>query len=81
VITSRARPVLIRPAVGQPAVARSGNLELLVAEVGDEFEGAAEGGDVAVPGVLGGDVAAFDLGNPGDGANASTVLPANSRAF
>ena len=29
-------------------LARSGDLELLVAEVGDELEGAAEGGDVAV---------------------------------
>src|ERR1700728_139917 len=45
---------------------RSGDLELLVAEVGDEFQGAAEGGDVAVQDVLGGDVAAFDLGYPGD---------------
>ena len=35
----------------------SGDLELFVAEVGDEFEGAAEGGDVAAEDVLGGDVA------------------------
>lgn len=34
----------------------SGNLELLVAEVGDELEGAAEGDDEAVQDVLGGDV-------------------------
>ena len=40
------------------------DFELLVAEVGDELEGAAEGGDVAVEDVLGGDVAAFDLGDP-----------------
>ena len=45
---------------------RLGDLELLVAEVGDEFEGTAEGGDVAVQDVLGGDVAAFDLGYPGN---------------
>jgi hypothetical protein len=43
-------------------LAGSGDLELLVAEVGDELEGAAEGGDVAVQDVLGGDVPAFDLG-------------------
>ena len=46
--------------------ARSGDLELLVAEVGDELQSAAEGGDVAVQDVLGGDVAAFDLGDPGN---------------
>jgi hypothetical protein len=40
---------------------------LLVAEVGDELEGAAQDGDVAVKDVLGGDVAAFDLRDPGDG--------------
>src|SRR5450755_2409175 len=44
----------------------SGNLELLVAEVGDELEGAAEGGDEAVQDILGGDIAVFDLGDPGD---------------
>ncbi len=45
---------------------RSGDFELLVAEVGDEFEGSAEGGDEAVEDVLGGHVAAFDLGDAGD---------------
>jgi hypothetical protein len=40
---------------------RSGNLELLVAEVGDDLEGAAESGDVTVQDILGGDVPAFDL--------------------
>ena len=47
-------------------IAGSGDLELLVAEVCDELEGTAEGGDVAVQDVLGGDVAAFDLGYPGN---------------
>src|ERR1019366_1415293 len=47
-------------------LAWSGDLELLVAEVGDELEGSAERGDEAVQDVLGGDVAAFDLGDPGD---------------
>lgn len=38
------------PVVGRPSavVAGSGDLEQLAAEVGDELEGAAEGGDVAV---------------------------------
>jgi hypothetical protein len=49
-----------------------GDLELLVAEVGDEFEGTAEGGDVAVQDVLGGDVAAFDLGYPADASAGRT---------
>src|ERR1017187_2474095 len=47
-------------------LAWSGDLELLVAEVGDELEGSAERGDEAVQDVLGGDVAAFDLGDPDD---------------
>src|ERR1022692_4810488 len=47
-------------------LAWSGDLELLVAEVGDELEGAAERGDEAVQDVLRGDVAAFDLGDPRD---------------
>ena len=45
--------------------ARSGDLELLVAEVGDELEGAPEGGDVAVQDVLGGDITALDLVSTG----------------
>jgi hypothetical protein len=45
---------------------QSGDLELLVAEVGDELESATEGGDVAVQDVLCGDIAAFDLGDPGN---------------
>jgi len=40
--------------------AGSGDLELLVAEVGDELESAPEGGDVAVQDVLGGDITALD---------------------
>lgn len=50
----------------RPCSPGSGDLELFVAEVGDELEGTAEGGDVAVQDVLGGDVAAFNLGDPGD---------------
>ena len=50
----------------QSPCSRSGDLELLVAEVGDELEGAAEGGDEPVKDVLSGNVAAFDLGHPGD---------------
>jgi hypothetical protein len=45
---------------------QSGDLELLLAEVGNELEGAAKGGDVAVQHILGGDVSSFDLGNPGN---------------
>lgn len=44
--------------------AGSGKLELLIAEVGDQFEGTAEGSDKPAQDVLGGDVAALDLGNP-----------------
>jgi hypothetical protein len=47
-------------------LARSGDLELFVSEVSDELEGAAERGDEAIPDVLSGDVAAFDLGDAGD---------------
>src|SRR5215467_8677408 len=47
-------------------LACSGDLELLVAEVGDEIEGPAEGGDVAVQDVLGGDVTGSDLRDAGD---------------
>src|SRR4029077_14011258 len=43
-------------------LAGSGDFKQLVAEVGYELEGAAEGGNVAVQDVLGGDVAAFDVG-------------------
>jgi hypothetical protein len=39
---------------------------LLVAGVGDELEAAAEGGDEAVEDALSGDVAALDLGDPGN---------------
>jgi hypothetical protein len=53
-------------AAGTTAARQSGELELLVAEVGDELEGAAKGGDVAVQDILGGDVSSFDLGNPGN---------------
>jgi hypothetical protein len=42
------------------------DLELLVAEVGDELEGAAQGCDEAVEDVLSGHIAAFDLGDAGD---------------
>ena len=45
----------------------SGDLELLVTEVGDELEGAAEGGDEPAQHVLGGDVTALDLGDSRDG--------------
>jgi hypothetical protein len=45
---------------------QSGDLELLVAEVGDELEGAAKGRDIAVQDILSGDVSSFDLGNPGN---------------
>ena len=48
-------------------LSQSGDYRLLVAEVGDELEGAAEGGDEPVEDVLSGDVAAFDLGDAGDG--------------
>jgi hypothetical protein len=44
----------------------SNALELLVAEVGDELQGATEGSDEPVQDVLSGDVAAFDLRDPGD---------------
>jgi hypothetical protein len=47
-------------------IAGSGDLELLVAEVCDELEGAAEGRDVAVQDVLGGYVSAFNLGYTGN---------------
>ena len=62
---SPGRDAALAPAPGTSfaAFAGSGGLELLVAEVGDEIEGAAEGGDVAVQDVLGGDVASFDLGD------------------
>jgi hypothetical protein len=46
--------------------ALSGQFELLVAEVGDELEGAAECGDEPAEHVLGGDVSAFDLGDSRD---------------
>lgn len=48
-----------------PVPAGSGDLKLFVAEVGDEIEGAAECGGVAVQNVLAGDVTAFKLGGPG----------------
>jgi hypothetical protein len=59
---------------------------LLVAEVGDELEGAAERGDVgdigdvAVQDVLSRDVAAFDLGDPG-WMSLEVALPAVSIAL
>ena len=40
--------------------------ELLVAEVGDELEGSAQCGDEPAQRVLGGDLSAFDLGDPRD---------------
>jgi Domain of unknown function (DUF4411) len=54
------------PALAGGAPVGSGDLELLVAEVGDELERAAEGGDEPVQHVLGGHVTAFDLGHPGN---------------
>jgi hypothetical protein len=45
---------------------RSGDFELLVAEIGDELQGAAEGSDEPVEDIVGGHVPAFDLGDPGD---------------
>jgi hypothetical protein len=38
---------------------RSGDRELLVAEVGDELQGAPEGGDEPVEDILGGDMEAW----------------------
>jgi hypothetical protein len=47
-------------------LSQSADFQLLVTEVGDELEGAAERGDEAVQRVLGRPVAAFDLRDPGD---------------
>jgi hypothetical protein len=68
-VLQRLKPTSARSAVQvitTQVATRLGEFELLIAEVGDELESAAEGGDEPAQYILGGDIAALDLGNPGN---------------